>query len=652
MTKRSTLFWQTIAVMALLFSLAAAIQTGRNASAQGIDILHSKWLSIFLAISALGAGALAFLFLSGLPAGRKVLEMADRLAGLPPAWRIAGVVGFLLLLPVYASIISRPSYIQYLDGIWMRAFLCALLWLGGMLLLKLGRKELPWRCALGGSVVVQAVVYSFLANLSFVSNYPFSQGWSEFSRTYGASLYSSEQFYGARLPLPVLNPAYHLMLTVPFWFGVPPLWVHRLWDVLLQVGLTAGLALVFAKRLKLQDRALTWFVTGWAFLFLMQGPIQAPQLVCALITLAGVAPGRFWRTTLVVALASLWAGWCRINWFPFPAALAAVLYFLEFPASGRRSNALWNPALWLLLGTGVAFGSNLLYMIISGNGLAGNFTSSLTSDLLWYRLLPNPTYPHGILPDLLLVSAAPILMIVLALHRGNDAVRPLPLAGIFSILAVFLLGGLLVSVKIGGGADLHNLDAFLVLLMVVSGQLYAGRVASAAAPGRPVFLENILLPILILLIPAWMAIQGNLSFQTWSKEKETLALETIREVAGTMDSQGGRVLFISQRQLFLFDDLDVRLIPEYDQVTIMEMVMSHNQAYLDAFRADLRARRFALIILDPQEIQYYGRTRAFGEENDLWVREISVPLLCYYKAGVTFDPFPVTLYVPREQSCE
>ena len=42
---------------------------------------------------------------------------------------------------------------------------------------------------------------------------------------------------------------------------------------------------------------------------------------------------------------------------------------------------------------------------------------------------------------------------------------------------MFFGGGLAVSVKIGGGTNLHNLDAYMVLLLVATAELGFGRFA-------------------------------------------------------------------------------------------------------------------------------------------------------------------------------
>ena len=47
-------------------------------------------------------------------------------------------------------------------------------------------------------------------------------------------------------------------------------------------------------------------------------------------------------------------------------------------------------------------------------------------------------------------------------------VHLLRLGLIFAALLVLFAGGLVVSMKIGGGVDIHNLDAYLSLLLIVT----------------------------------------------------------------------------------------------------------------------------------------------------------------------------------------
>jgi len=55
-----------------------------------------------------------------------------------------------------------------------------------------------------------------------------------------------------------------------------------------------------------------------------------------------------------------------------------------------------------------------------------------------------------------------------------------------------------------------------------------------------------------------------------------------------------------------------------------------------------------LIITDQQRINYKGREYAFGEENDVWVAQVTVPLLKYYQREVLFKDFGIEVLVPKE----
>jgi hypothetical protein len=58
----------------------------------------------------------------------------------------------------------------------------------------------------------------------------------------------------------------------------------------------------------------------------------------------------------------------------------------------------------------------------------------------------------------------------------------------------------------------------------------------------------------------------------------------------------------------------------------MEMAMSHNEAYLQTFRDDLEAHRFALIVMEPINLVIQSSADSFGEENNAWVEWVAQPL--------------------------
>ena len=77
--------------------------------------------------------------------------------------------------------------------------------------------------------------------------------------------------------------------------------------------------------------------------------------------------------------------------------------------------------------------------------------------------------------------------------------------GLPAILAVFFVGGLVVSVKIGGGTNLHNMDAYMLILLVVGAYLYYGMVAAegegriGVKPPWPLLAVIVVLPVVYAL---------------------------------------------------------------------------------------------------------------------------------------------------------
>jgi hypothetical protein len=652
-------FWRIVLALTAMLALASIAQLLQVAKNFEIQIFHSSWIILFSAILATVLMVLTLLGLSWTRWQASLLSWTDTFNHHSNQWKVIAAAGMVILPCIFSIAILHPYLgTYYFPGYFTRLALFWCLSLIGMLCAKIIKEELSWVSALGISVLLLAVFYRMAAIFSQVSDYPFARGWSEVSRYYGASLFFSQRLYGQKIPLVLMHPTWHLLLTPPFLLGNMPIWVHRLWQALLQVSLTGVLSLALVKRLRLPHNAMVWLASGWTFLFLMQGPILIHLEVCALIVILGIKPELFWRNIITVLAASLWAGLSRINWFPVPALIAAIIYFMGIPVRNPKQWATYlvKPILWFGIGISMALASNILFVKLSGNGNGSNFVSSLTSDLLWYRLLPNPTYSHGILMDLLLVSMPVILICVFTIRQGRAAFHPIRLIGLAAILAILCVGGLIVSTKIGGGSDLHNLDAFLITLMLAGGYFFFG--VSEPEPGNtmPILLTHsrlrFFLLILALTIPVGLAVQYGKVITTWNHSEIESELVTITDQVETVSDNSGKVLFISQRQLLAMKMVKVPLIPEYEQDFLMEMVMSHNRPYLDHFQADLRSQKFAMVVADEQNLHYYGKSGAFGAENDLWVQEVSIPMLCYYRPITQPGDSGVVLYAPRDEPCQ
>jgi hypothetical protein len=127
-----------------------------------------------------------------------------------------------------------------------------------------------------------------------------------------------------------------------------------------------------------------------------------------------------------------------------------------------------------------------------------------------------------------------------------------------------------------------------------------------------------------------------------------IVVDAIRYRTSLATQQGGEVLFIAERQLLTFREVEnVQLVEEYERDFLTEMVMSHNAKYLNQFYQDLRQHRFALIIAESQGYYLSKQTSAFNEENDLWINSISAPLLCEYHQ--TKMPGGYSFFVPRSK---
>jgi hypothetical protein len=593
-------------------------------------------------------------------------------------WLVMGPLGSNLERLWAWGAAHLPGAIQrWQQPSWMHTGVFAVLILAGSLLLYFNSPRLGWGIAGLLTALGYGLVYKAACFLPDISSYPFSLGWSEASRYYYASLFLSESLYGVRAPLTVLHPSRYLMQAVPFLFEAP-LWMHRAWQVLLWL-LTSGLTgwLVARRAAGSQPWIVRLALAVGAILFLFQGPVYYHLLVMVIFVLWGFNRAHPWRSLVVVLLASLWAGISRVNWLPVPGMLAAAMYFLEEPYIIDQTNKgfkplvrlksllhmgryLLPPAAWTMLGSLVAWGSQQVYQGISGNPGA-YFGSSFSSDLLWYRLLPNPTYPLGILPSALLVSLPAVGLMAAKLHSSWRSYHPLRLLGLGAILGVLFAGGVVVSVKIGGGSNLHNLDAYLVLLLVIGGYvLFNFRVDREINPqeegvrgkGMHRSRYNAWLVGLVAAVPLMFAISPG---GTWPQRDQSAAeadLETLRQAAQQAVVNGGEVLLINQRHLLAFGEMPgVPLLADYELVFLMEMAMAGNPVYLEAFHSDLENHRFDLIIAEPLSVQYQGRARSFGEENDAWVSQVSEPVLCNYRALAELETAGVVLYVPEANAC-
>lgn len=504
-----------------------------------------------------------------------------------------------------------------------------------------------WVDSFALALLLNGLVFQIYTIFQPVTAYPFSLGWSEASRYYYGSLPFSKFVYGVKLPLSPLHPTRYFLQSIPFLFSNLPLWVSRLWQGLLWVGMSSLSAFALMRRIRLENTTAKLLLGGWFFLYLFQGAVYYHLQVCVIIILFGISSRHPWRSLIAVLAASFWAGMSRLNWYPVPAMLAIALYLLEEPYS--RLNNFWRyiskPALWAVIGLATAAAGQAFYISISGNSDLAAFGSSLTSDLLWYRLLPNDTYPLGVIPGIAIVSLPLLTLLFLTGRRRPLNLHFLRSVGLVSMLVVLLLGGLVVSTKIGGGGDLHNMDAYLVLFGLIAAYALNQRVETET--GSPSAMDASAWPVFVtlLIVPVAMSLSRFVPPIHYDHEQASRDLATLRETV-TSYSQSGEVLFIYERHLLTFDMIpNVPLVPDYEVILLTEMAISGNQSYLEKFHSDLENHRFAAIVARKQNFEVFSGD--FVEENNAWNQQVAYYLMCEYEPVLTIESSNIQVFAPR-----
>ncbi len=663
-------FWQTTFAFTFLANLAILTWSAMRWAEIGVILHRSVWGVALLLYLGVLAGCLFLFFWIKTDDSRaeKLVSLLELTPLTGVFWRGLGwglFTGILLLIPWLkftlrvGEVVKGSTQDPVLTTIlfyWM----CWWLVLLASAALKVALKT-SWQGGFAAALVILGVTYEIFIRFRAVSEYPFSLGWSETSRYFYASLYFSQSLYGETFPLSTLHPTRYFLQSLAYLIPSWGLTEHRIWQFLLWVVMTAAVAVSLAWRALTSPlptgegrRGKGWLFAGWFFLYLLLVGVYYHLTPMIFLPLLFVSPKHPWRSLIAVVVASLWAGVSRVNWFPMPAMIALAIYLLEVRYSSIRVSNIeprileylkW-PFLWTISGLLAALAAQAAYIPLSGN--ASNpeiFASSFTSDLLWYRLWPNPLFPLGIAPAILIVSG-PLLFILIAATFQWKRLHPIRWVGLWGMILVLFGGSLVVSAKIGGGGDLHNMDAYAALLGIVSAYFIGGKVVSESTtdfnPSRswPVTAVALLIPLLFLVPSLAPLVTYN---KGW-------AANNLQQLKTLVESADGPVLFTTERHLVAFGQINVAMIPEYERVTLMEAAMSNNRKMLEQFYSDLRANRFALIVSGKENL-FIKENEPFAEENNAWNMRISPYILCHYEPVALFesDHSRFEVFAPRAE---
>jgi hypothetical protein len=600
-----------------------------------------------------GLAALAFALYSnrGEAVRERLVELRDRLGLLRPVF-----VFLMALVPIFHRFLVTPeTYIVY-DDIRFAVFLAAL-WVAAYLITT-GSDSLVTRDTLGLSLGM-LIFTSMLAKSSLlIVDIPLSLSWSEGNRLYDFSLVFAQSLYNydGQIVNPYSSPGRYGLWGVLFlWQGLP-IWVHRSWNLIL---LTLP-ALIFAALItrKLQPAPLQYGMLLWISLFLtIIVPLHPPFMVVTLIIALSAFDESPVRRGFILCLASLYAGLSRLTWIFAPIAAGVLIdLLLYYP---KREGPWWKR---LLPSAGIAAASlvaGLLPTLEAYISLAEGTSLTSSQPLLWYRLLPNSILWQGVL-FLALMHTLPLLIIVAWWIRSGrwrlDWVQKTAVAG---ALTGFFAAGLVVSAKIGGGGDLHNLDIFMfiLILVVVLGLMSVN--GEEDLPGRKLWGAGLILYMMVQIVYQFTPLSPNSTHHPFldlpNQNQVNEALSLIRQETSNLKDKG-EILFMDQRQLLTFGYVEaIPFVPEYEKKYMMDQAMGDNAQYFKPYYQDLADKRFSLIITENLKTTIFGDMGVpFSEESDAWVKWVSIPTLCFYEPIYTSRRTNVELLVPRNNpvGCE
>ncbi|MBN2046981.1 MAG: hypothetical protein JW750_03975 [Anaerolineaceae bacterium] len=506
--------------------------------------------------------------------------------------------------------------------------------------------------------------------LYYVRDYPLMLGWSEGNRFWDYSLMFGADRYAVPDDQPLsgfISPGRQFLWGVVFLLPRLGIWGMRLWNALLWTALPFAFGWLAVAR-QLEQKGARWLVLlfgAWTLAFVEQGPIYGTLLISAMLVVFAVRVRSLPIGMLLVMAATWYANISRWTWSFAPGLWAGMIALLEVEdpvLSFKEWKKLVRPALLGLSGL-AAIGlasyveslgqtAAVVEEAVVEEGVQLSIRSIISSiqaqPLIWSRLLPSPTYSFGVLFGSLYAGLPLAALVAYAWLKKYWRVNRFQIISMGIISGMFWLVGLVISTKIGGGSNLHNLDMLWITLVLIGAtcviQLQSKWMDLLRADR--IFFALFLLTLLMPSVYSFLRVPGRMDLPGEQAVDELIhRLQTeVDRIAG----EEGEVLFIDQRQLLTFGEIsNVEMVSDYEKKLLMENAMRGNQAYFDLFYDDIFSQHYDLIVTEPLVVNYQ-ESGDFDAENNAWVRFISHPVLCYYRDIDTNTALGVQLLVPRE----
>jgi hypothetical protein len=574
-----------------------------------------------------------------------------------PGWLNSAIPIFLILLPGLVKWIL-PLPVNFAIGFWMEFFIVFLI--AFLIVYLFDISESPWQelIKIGCYILLAGAGHAIFYKLSQVTNYPFTLYWSEgnrffdYSALFGKNRYNLPDGEGIKA---FTTWGMQLPWALPFVIPNLSIGFFRFWYQLMWILPTFVLGVVASYQIKAGKSTLFLVIVfaSWTFLFLDQGPIYAPLVLGAILTLIAVRT-RLLSGFLIILAASFYTHSARWTWSYAPGLWAGLLTLLEIENPALDKRGLKNLIKPVTLGVAGYLGGQLFPSLIKSFNSSASVAllpdaaaSTSRQPLLWDRLFPNPTFPPGILWALVWATLPVILLMVILNLQKEWRTNWLQNLALLTVSGAFLAVGIIASVKIGGGSNLHNLDMFLMSLVIIASGVLVSVIKKK---------ENLkyfspvasLMLFLSLVSPVTFSFIGGERLALPPNEKITEALAAVQNKVEQYSRQG-KILFIDHRQLLTFNLVDkVPLFDEYEKKYLMDQAMADNKDYFIGFYKDLAEKRFALIVNEPTNMVIRGSEYSFGEENDAYVKWVTIPLLCNYEPLYSSPETSVELLIPRK----
>lgn len=589
-------------------------------------------------------------------------------------------LGWLTWVLIAVAILGPAYFVFYspwgalFDGVFIRLLVFGLA--VGLVASLLARAERIQFADLLVSLLLMGVVLALAESFVLVSGYPFALHWSEGNRLWDYSiLFGRERYnYPAGADIFVwIDRGRQTLWGLPFLLPTLSIWGARLWGALLT---TIPYALLgwFAFRMPKTNSA-TWLFSGlWALIFLNQGPIYTPLILSAiLVAFARQRP--LWIALPLVMLAGTYAGASRFTWSFAPAIWAVMLTASDAVLVHRKLlredwlravilglAGLWTKGLPIVLGVISSLASPASLPAGETNPATQGVSSleslqatATSQPYTWYRLLPNETFPPGILLGLAVAVLPLISLLIYLAKRGMWKTTPWQRLILVGGGLAFLVVGIIASAKVGGGADLHNLDMFLVTLVLIAGVVWEAGFGQTLS--RYIKSDRAIAGLLaaIVFVPCLFPLFDGKPLELPTHERTEFVLERIQDKVACA-ARYGPVLFMDQRQLLTFGFVEnIPLVPEYEKKFVMDQALAGNQAYFDELHAYLAEGRFALIVSERggttfKELDQESIGDSLVEENNAWTRWVSIPLLSYYQSVGNYKDAAIELFMPIERN--